>query len=143
MKNIQTDRWLSFEDNGIIFNNSPSEFESFLYFIRRENSNIFAPLLSGEIVYLCSQKFEQFLEATADGVKIISKPNKNCEFRLLDFRSSGNGKVSSISVYFLQHVATGKYLSAEFDLLSNETECLLNTTKNLKNVVQFFPVSEQ
>ena len=57
MKNIQSERGLNFEDNGTVaFNNSPSEFESFMCLIRADSYNSFVPLTNNESVYISSQK---------------------------------------------------------------------------------------
>lgn len=119
MKNTQSEIWLSFEDNGtVVFNNSPSEFESFLCLVKTSDCNAFAGLSHGDSVYICAQKHRQFLEFGTEGMKLTGKPGKNCEFKVFDFRENDSTKLSTTSVFFIQHAITGKYLSADFNQLT-------------------------
>lgn len=56
---------MSFEETGVVFNNSPNEYESFLYLVSCNDLNSRDPLEPNSSVYVRSQKYDMYLEATA------------------------------------------------------------------------------
>lgn len=82
INNLQMDLYLSFEDKGILLNNNPNEYESFLYIVLPNNLNTMSEIENKTTIYIRSQKYEKYLEGSAEGLSLTSKISKNCEFTL-------------------------------------------------------------
>lgn len=57
VKNVQMGRWMNFSESAIAFNNSPSEFDSFLYLVLPDSCNSFNQVLQSQTVFIRSQKY--------------------------------------------------------------------------------------